>query len=51
MDPRREHILLLLSICMIMKYVIKGILALQKVAIFEHNIQMMLIAVFFVEKH
>ena len=51
MDPRREHILVLLSICMVMKYVIVGILALQKVAIFEHNVQMMMVAVFLMEKH
>ena len=51
MDPRREHILILLSICMVMKYIIVGILALQKVAIFEHNVQMMMIAVFLIEKH
>ena len=51
MDPRREHILVLLSICIIMKYIIVGILALQKVAIFEHNVQMMMIAVFLMEKH
>ena len=51
MDPRREHILVLLSICMVMKYVIVGIFALQKVAIFEHNVQMMMIAVFLMEKH
>ena len=51
MDPRREHIFVLLSICMVMKYVIVGILALQKVAIFEHNVQMMMIAVFLMEKH
>ena len=51
MDPRREHILVLLSICMIMKYVIVGILALQKVAIFEHNVQMMMIVVFLIEKY
>ena len=50
MDPRREQILVLLSICMVMKYVIMGILALQKVAIFEHNVQMMMIAVFLMEK-
>ena len=50
MDPRREHILVLLSICMVMKYVIVGILALQKVAIFEHNVQMMMDAVFLMEK-
>ena len=50
MDPRREHILVLLSICMVMKYVIVGILALQKVAIFEHNVQRMMIAVFLMEK-
>ena len=49
MDPRREHILVLLSICMV-KYVIVGILALQEVAIFEHNVQMMMIAVFLMEK-
>ena len=51
MDSRREHILVLLSICMVMKYVIVGILALQKVAIFEHNVQMMMIAVFLIEKN
>ena len=50
MDPRKEHVLVLLSICMVMKYVIVGILALQKVAIFEHNVQMMMIAVFLMEK-
>ena len=36
---------------MVMKYVIVGILALQKVAVFEHNVQMMMIAVFLMEKH
>ena len=36
---------------MVMKYVIVGILALQKVAIFEHNLQMMMIVVFLMEKH
>ena len=51
MDPRREHILALLAICMVMKYGIVGILALQKVVIFEHNVQMMMIAIFFMEKH
>ena len=51
MDSRREHILILLSICRIMKYVIVGILALQRVAIFEHNIQMMMIGVFLMDKH
>ena len=51
MDPKREHILVLLSICMVMKYVIVGILALQKVAIFEHNVQIMMIAVFLMKKH
>ena len=51
MDSRREHILVLLSICMIMKYVIMGILALQKVANFKHNVQMMMIAVFLMEKN
>ena len=50
MDPRREHILVLLSICIVMKYVIVGILALQKVAIFEHNVQMMMVAVFLMER-
>ena len=51
MDPRREHILVLFSICMVMKYVIVGILALQKVAIFEHNVQMMMITVYLMKKH
>ena len=36
---------------MIMQYVIVGILALQKVAIFGYNIQMMMIVVFLMEKH
>ena len=51
MDPRRKHILVLLSICMVMKYVIVSILALQRVVIFEYNVQMMMIAVFLMEKH
>ena len=50
MYPIREHILVLLSICMVMKYVIVSILALQKVAIFEHNVQIM-IAIFLMEKY
>ena len=51
MDPRREHILVLLSICMVIKYVIVDILALQKVVIFEHNVQMIMIVVFLMKKH
>ena len=51
MDPRRERILILLSICIVMKYVIVSILELQKIAIIEHNIQMMMMAVFIMEKH
>ena len=36
---------------MVIKYVIVGILALQKVVIFEHNVQMMIIVVFLMKKH
>ena len=45
MDPRKECILVLFSIYMVVKYVIIGILALQKVVIFEHNVQMMMITI------
>ena len=46
MDSRKERILVLLLVFMVMKYVIVGILALQKIAIFEQNAQMMMMAVF-----
>ncbi len=49
MDSRREPILVLLSVFMVMKYVIVGILAFQKIAIFQHNAQMMMMAVFIME--
>ena len=48
MDSRREQILFLLSVFMVMKYVIVDILALQKLAIFEQNVQMMMMAVFII---
>ena len=51
MNLRRECILVLLSIFMVMKYVIVGILALQKLVIFEPNIQMMMMAIFSMDKH
>ena len=51
MDPRRECILVLLSICMVMKFIIMSILIMQKVAIFEHNIQMFMMAVFIMGKY
>src|SRR5579875_2343303 len=50
MDSRKEHILVLLSIFMVMKYVIVGILALQKIAIFQHNVHMMMMAVFIAQR-
>jgi hypothetical protein len=46
MDPRRERILVLLSVFMVMKYVIVGILALQKLAIFQQNAEMVMVVVF-----
>jgi hypothetical protein len=46
MDSRRAHILVLRSVFMTMKYVIVGILALRKLAIFHQNVQMMLMVVF-----
>jgi len=46
MDSRKERILVLLSVFMVIKYVIVGILALQKLAIFEQNIQMMMMEIF-----
>jgi hypothetical protein len=46
MDSRREHIFVLLSVFIVMKYVIVDILALQKLAIFQQNVQMMMMAVF-----
>ena len=46
MESRREHIIVLLSVFMVMKYVILGILALQRLAIFQQNVQMMMMAVF-----
>jgi len=46
MDSRRESIVVLLSTFMVMKYVIVGILALQKVAIFEQKVHMMMMAVY-----
>ena len=51
MDPRKEHILVLLSMFMVVKYVIVGILALQKTAIFQHNAKMMMMAVYIVGGH
>ena len=46
MDSRREHILVLLLMFIVMKYVIVGILAMQKLAIFQQKVQMMVMAVF-----
>jgi len=51
MDPRKEHILVLLSMFMVVKYVIVGILALQKTAIFQHNAKMMMMAVYIMGGH
>jgi len=45
MDSGKEHILALLSTFIVIKYVIVGILALQKLAIFEQNAQMMMMAI------
>ena len=50
MDSRREHILVLLSVFMVIKYVIVGILALQKLAIFEQNVQMMVMGFFIAQR-
>ena len=50
MDSRREKILVLLSIFMVMKYVIVGILGFQKLAIFQQNVQMMVMAVFITQR-
>jgi len=46
MDSRRERMLVLLSIFMIIKYVIVGILTLQKLAIFQLNVHMMMMAIY-----
>jgi len=35
---------------MVIKYVIVGILALQKLAIFEQNVQMMMMAIFIAQR-
>jgi len=49
MNSKKECIVVLLSTFMVMKYVIVGILALQKLAISEHNVHMMLMAVYIAE--
>jgi len=49
MDSKKERILVLFSIFMVIKYVIVCILALQKLAIFEQNVQMMMMAIFIVQ--
>jgi hypothetical protein len=46
MHFRREFILVLLLISIVIKYVIESILALQKLATFQHNAKMVMVAVF-----
>jgi hypothetical protein len=46
MNPRSIRILVLLSVFMVIKYVIMGILALQKRVIFQHNTEMVMVTAF-----
>jgi hypothetical protein len=50
MDTRREHVPVLFLVFMVIKYVIMGILALQKFVIFQQNVQMIMMAVFIIQR-
>ena len=49
MDERRQHILVVLALFMVIKHVIVVLLAFQQIVMYEQNVEMMLMAVFILE--
>ena len=49
MDERKQHILVVLALFMVIKHVIVTLLIFEQIFIYEQNVEMMLIAIFILE--